>query len=143
MRAISKHLPCSMVVGLLMLCGSAAFAQETAEAADWVDEFLSSELQYDAEKIRQFKENVAEMPEADLRALLIRMRDARGVREELQHVRLEGQRRSLQNIADARSLALSRPMQQASYPPFGGHRPKHYFPQSSGLFLGYFVRINQ
>jgi hypothetical protein len=139
MHNIAKHL----VAVVIALFGSVGLAQDAVEnEANWVDEFLSSELQYDEAKIRGFKETVADMPEADLRAMLVRMRDARTVREDLQEVRLQGQRRSLQNIADARSVALSRPSFQAPYRQASGHRHLRYAPQFSSLNRGYVVWLN-
>lgn len=111
--------------GLVLLASVPVWAEseatipqpETTEAVasdgspEWLDGYLADELQYDAEQIEQFKQNIADMPEDDLRDVVEAIKAQRmgqaedrvDINAKDRRLRLQLTRDDRERLADAKS----------------------------------------
>lgn len=121
-------------------------AAESGGEDGWIDELLTNELGYEADQIADFKSNVADLPEDQLRALVASMKSARTnagqAANQQEHSRLAEHNRLISRLTEANHRAFQRPIRQMPMPvaqPWVRHEIRN--PSRLSLFSGYSVWI--
>ncbi len=141
MNLIQAQLALAMCV-ICAFTGRLTADEPNAKRSDkWLDKYLSEEMEYDEQQIKQFKDNVADMSEEDLRRMLRRIKHHRAFRDAQREMTLAVQESNYNRLQAARALAYAHPTHSTYYKFNRRIRTIGRNPGGQSLFRGYWVGI--